>query len=416
MNQRIETVIVGGGQAGLATSHYLTALGREHVILERAPHTGSAWRDDRWDSFTLLTPNWSLRLPGAEYRGQDPDGFLTRQEVIAHLEQYVKEYHLPVHHRATVRSVEPAGNGTGYVVRTDGGTWLARHVVIATGFFQHPRVPALSADLPAGIIQVPSGQYRNPDALPPGAVLVVGSAQSGCQIAEELYESGRKVYLCVGRAGRVPRRYRGRDTFEWLELVGFLDRTVDTLPTPRAKFGGSLQVSGRDGGRTLNLHQFARDGVTLLGHLEGARDGVIRLASDLRENLAQADETEAQITRLIDGYIAQNGLDAPPDELVPLRDAYAAPEIASLDLKAAGVSAIIWAMGYTFDYSLVRLPVVDADGYPVQTRGVTAYPGLYFVGMPWLHKFKSGLLIGVGEDAEYIASRIATVDAPQGGV
>jgi putative flavoprotein involved in K+ transport len=213
--------------------------------------------------------------------------------------------------------------------------------------------------------------------------------------------------LCVGGAGRVPRRYRGRDITEWLNLVGFFDRLVGDLPSPKAKFTANPHLSGRDGGRTLNLHRFARDGVVLLGHLQGANDGTIRLSPDLNESLAKADRFEADIVRQVDGFIELNGLDAPQESLPVLRDGYVGEEITDLDLSSAGITTIIWAMGYGFDFSLVRLPVLDGDGYPIQKRGVTEYPGLFFVGMPWLNKMKSGLLMGVGEDADFIASAIA---------
>jgi len=405
--QTIETAIVGGGQAGLAVSYYLRQHGHEHVILEQAAQAGHAWRNDRWDSFTLLTPNWSFRLPGAEYAGEVPDGFMPRVEVVARFEDYGARFNLPVEYGQRVLSVDADPSGRGYRVTTAETVFQARHVVIATGLYQRPKRPAFSAALPPGIMQLASGQYRHPGALPPGAVLVVGSGQSGCQIAEELYLSGRVVYLCVGRAGRAPRRYRGRDIYDWLNRCGFLDRTPDKLPSPQAKFAANPQVSGRDGGRSLNLHQFAHDGVRLLGHLQDARDGRLWLAPDLYEKLAATDKAEADLIKLVDNYIAQAGLDAPPETLPQLRDGFAVPEVSELDLRAAGITSVIWALGYSFDFSLVRLPVFDGDGYPVQRRGVTESPGLYFVGLPWLYKQKSGLLVGFGEDADYIAGQIA---------
>jgi len=407
MGQKIETLIIGGGQAGLATSYHLGRRGREHIVLEQAAQAGNAWRSERWDSFVLNTPNWSFRLPGAEYQGDAPGGFMPRDEIVASFERYVERFHLPVQYQVRVTSVEPEADGQGYRVTTEQAVLHARNVVMATGLFQRPKVPSFSTALPSQILQLHSGQYRNPESLPPGGVLVVGSAQSGCQIAEELYQSGRGVHLCVGSAGRVPRRYRGKDTYEWLTLSGFLDRTVDQLPSPQVKFVGSIQVSGRDGGHTLNLHQFARDGVTLLGHLRGAGDDTIWLARDLKESLAKADKAEADMVEMIDRYIAQNGLNAPPEKLPALRDGYDAEEITMLDLRSAGITTIIWAMGYSFDFRLVKLPVFDGDGYPIQRRGATEHPGLFFVGLPWLHTVKSGLLAGVGEDADYIASAIA---------
>ena len=407
MSQTVEAVVVGGGQAGLCTSYHLGRLGCEHVVLEQAARAGNAWRNDRWDSFTLVTPNWSWRLPGAEYQGTEPEGFMPRDEIVTRFERYVEDFHLPVRFGVRVRSVRRGPDGHGYLVTTDDGTLSAKNVVVATGLFQRPKMPSFNVEMPAGVTQLHSGRYRDPRTLPSGSVLVVGSAQSGCQIAQELYESGRKVYLCIGGAGRFPRRYRGRDITEWLKLIGFFDKLVTDLPSPRAKFAGNPHLSGRDGGRTLNLHRFARDGVVLLGHLQGVNDGTIRLAGDLKESLTRADSAEADIVRMVDGFIEANGLDAPPETLPALRDGYGSEEIRELDLSSAGITTIIWAIGYDFDFGLVELPVTDSDGFPIQERGVTDYPGLFFVGMPWLYKRKSGLLMGVGEDAEFIASAIA---------
>ena len=410
MSAQISTIIIGGGQAGLATSYWLTQHGHEHIILEQAAQAANAWRNNRWDSFTLVTPNWATRMPGvespgAESPGSDPNGFMPRDELVAYFEQYIERFQLPVRYNTRVTSVEQ--DGAGYVVRTDDGTFNARNVVVATGLFQRPKIPAFGAKIDAGITQLHSGAYRNPHLIPPGAVLVVGSAQSGCQIAEELYQNGRRVYLCTGSAPRAPRRYRGRDIVEWVHLTGFLDRTPDMLPSPRARFAGNPQFSGKDGGHTLNLHQFACDGVTLLGRITNAAEHTITLAPDLKENLAKSDGGEANFCKMADGYVAQKGLDAPREELPQLRDGYNAPEILELDLRAAGITTIIWAMGYSFDFSLVRLPTFDADGFPIQQRGVTNYAGLYFVGMPWLPRQRTGLLLGVGEAAEHIATHIA---------
>ena len=405
--EQIETIIVGGGQAGLAVSYFLQSEGCEHLVLEKATRPAHVWTDERWDSFTIVTPNWAMLMPGAEYKGYDPDGYMTRSETGAYFEQYAKNQHLPIRYGTSVTRVEQAPNGKGFHVLTDHGAYRANKVVMATGLFQQPKIPAFAANIPAGILQLHSGQYRNPESLPPGAVLVAGSGQSGSQIAEELYQSGRKVYLCVGSAGRAPRRYRGRDVFEWLLLAGFFDRTVDKLPSPRAKFAGNPQLSGKNGGHTLNVHQFARDGVQLLGRIAGAEEGGrILLASGLHESLAKIDKFEADLIKLIDEYIQKSGMSAPEETLTQLRDGFEVDELAEIKLQAAGISTIIWSIGYTFDFSLVRLPVTDSDGYPIQQRGVTDYPGLYFVGLPWLHKYKSGLLVGVGEDAEYVAEQI----------
>ena len=371
MMERIETVIVGGGQAGLATSYYLAQQGREHVVLEQAAQAGNAWRNGRWDSFTLVTPNWTLRMPGAEYQGSDRDGFMPRDEVVAYFEQYVERFALPVRYNTHVLSVE-AMNGNGYCVQTTERAYETNNVVMATGFEQQPKIPPFAANLSPGITQLHSSAYRNPASLPAGAVLVVGSAQSGGQIAEELYQHGRQVYLCTGSAGRAPRRYRGKDGFEWLTMIGFFDMTPDKLPFPKEHFAPP-HLSGAKGGHTLNLHQFARDGVTLLGHLRGAAGDKVSLAPDLHENLAKADGFELQVQKMVDGYVQASGLDAPAEELPHLRDGYEQPMIEELDLKAAGIHTIIWATGYTFDYSLVKLPVRDQDGFPIQASGVTCH-------------------------------------------
>jgi putative flavoprotein involved in K+ transport len=405
MRERFQTIIIGGGQAGLATSYWLTQHGQEHIILERAAQAANAWRNDRWDSFTLVTPNWATRMPGVESPGVNPHGFLPRDELVAFFEQYIERFRLPVRYNTHVTSIEQ--HDAGYEVKTGDTLYKSDNVVVATGLYHCPKMPAFSGQIDAALSQLHSGAYRHPHSIPPGAVLVVGSAQSGCQIAEELYQNGRRVYLCTGSAPRFPRRYRGKDAYEWAHLSGFLDRTPDKLPSPKARFAGNPQVSGKAGGHSLNLHQFARDGVTLLGHITNADGHTIALAPDLKENLAKSDGAEANFCKMVDGYIAQQGLDAPREELPQLRDGYQAPEITELDLKAAGITTIIWAMGYTFDFSLVKLPTFDADGFPVQQRGVTDYAGLYFIGMPWLPKQKSGLLLGVGEAAEHIAAHIA---------
>jgi putative flavoprotein involved in K+ transport len=410
---RIETVIIGGGQAGLATSYWLTQHGHEHIVLEKAGQPGHAWRQ-RWDSFTLVTPNWTFRLPGAEYSGDSPDGFMPRDEIVVTFESYVARYGLPVRFDATVTGVEPLPDRPGYGVRTPAGDFQARNVVMATGLYQRAKVPPFAANLPGSVLQLHSEQYRNPAALPPGAVLVAGSGQSGCQIAEELQQAGRRVFFSIGSAGRAPRLYRGRDIFMWLHLTGFLRRTPDMLPSPKARFTANPHVSGARGGHDLNLHQFARDGVTLLGHARGSQDGTLSLAPDRNESLAKSDGFTGTLLDMIDGYIARNGLDAPGERPPVLRDGYVGEEITELNLAQAGVTSLIWAAGYDFDFNLVELPssasgagLVDGDGFPVQQRGVTAYPGLYFVGLPWLHTQQSGILLGVGDDARHIADHIA---------
>lgn len=405
MASTVETVIIGGGQGGLAVSYHLKARGREHIVLEKAVQAGNAWRNDRWDSFTLVTPNWSFLLPGARYAGVQPDGYMGRDEIVRQFETWVEVNRLPVEFGVQASAVEP--DQAGFLVQTSRGALRAKNVVIATGMFQKARMPTFASQLPPEILQLPSGKYRNPGMLPPGAVLVVGSAQSGAQIVEELYQSGRAVYLCTGKSGRVPRRYRGKDIVEWMRLIGFFNRTPAQLPSLQARFGGNPHVTGKNGGHNLNLHQFARDGVRLLGRLQGVRDGKIVLAPDLHENLRAADEFEQNLIRKVDQYIEASGLQAPAETLPDLADGYALPLETALDLKAAGISAVIWALGYHFDFSLVKLPVFDDAGFPLTQSGVTGVKGLYFAGLPWLPDQKTGLLLGVGDHAHFVAEHIA---------
>ncbi|NOQ40114.1 MAG: FAD-dependent oxidoreductase, partial [Anaerolineales bacterium] len=262
-------------------------------------------------------------------------------------------------------------------------------------------------NLPSEIHQLHSSEYRNPTDLPDGAVLVVGSAQSGCQIAEELYQSGRKVYLSVGTSGRVPRRYRGKDITRWFYEIGFYDKTVDKLPSPNAKFAGSVHGTGKDGGHTINLHQFVRDGVVLLGHIQEVDQNQIILAADLHENLEKADKFEVEIVKKVDDYIEKKGLDSPIEILPIMENGYHQEEIRDLGLESVGIRSVIWATGYKFDFNFVKIPVFDEDGYPLQKRGVTSIPGLYFIGLPFLHTSKSGLLAGVGSDAAHVVEHLS---------
>lgn len=404
MAMKVETVIVGAGQAGLAMSYQLTQLRREHIVLEQAARPAHVWSDERWDSFTFVVPNWSIQLPGAEYRGDNPDGFMARNDIVAYFEQYARGFALPVQYNARVTAVEPDGNG--YRVTTDQATYTATNVVVAIGGLQKSRVPPLSRDLPSSVAQLTSSQYRNPQSLPAGAVLVVGSAQSGCQIAEELYQSGRTVYLAVGSAGRVPRRYRGKDINWWMNESGYLTRPFDQMLSAGGRPMTAPHLSGTKGGHTINLHQFARDGVTLLGHLQGVDEGRIIFAPDLQENLTKADRFEAEIVKNVDGFIQRSGIDAPEEALPMLRDGFEAKIIRELNPASEGITTLIWAVGYGGSFDLVKLPLRDGDGFPVQRQVIANYPGLYFLGLPWLSNLRSALLLGVGEDAQKVAAHI----------
>ena len=411
--RKIDTVVVGGGQAGLASSYYLTRGQVPHVVLEQ-DSVGSTWQNRRWDSFTLVTPNWMNRLPGFEYSGDDPDGFLPRAEVVRYLQDYARSFSAPVETGVKALRVVPAAtDGARYRVETTRGAWLARNVVVASGYFTRDRVPEFAGGIPGSIRQIRSSDYRNPGELPPGAVLVVGSGQTGCQIAEELLESGREVYLAIGSAGRQPRRYRGKDICWWVAQMGVYDRSFKDPAKPVERYGANPMCSGKNRGHALNLEKFAEDGMKLLGHVQGLRGSALELAPGVRDSIAKADQFSKWLTKMVDDYIAAKGLQVEPpnaantDDGAP-RAAVAIQELRELDLPARGVTSIVWAMGYVCDFTWIEMPAFDDRGYPVQTRGVTAFPGLYFCGLHWLHCLKSGLMFGVGDDARHAIEHLAT--------
>ncbi len=409
MTQQIDVVIIGGGQAGLALSYYLTQQGRTHVVLERG-RVAETWRSQRWDSFTLVTPNWMTQLPGFPYQGEDPDGFLPHDEIVITLERYAQSFQAPVHCGVQATGVRLRPEGNGYLVETSEDTYEAANVVLATGGFPRPKLPQASAAIPVNIMQLHSSQYRKPQRLPSGSVLVIGSGQSGSQIAEELHQSGRQVYLCVSRCGRSPRRYRGKDVMWWVNQMGGYDRTVDALPSPAARFVCHPDLSGKNGGHAINLRQLAREGVVLLGRLQEVHGNHVILAPDLEENLTRADALAAQLTHAIDDFVLRTGRDAPLESMIEDSISKWMPPvepILEVDLYAAGISTVIWATGFQLDFGWVHVPVFDEAGTPLHQRGVTSSPGLYFLGLPWLYKEKSALLFGIGEDAAYLASDIA---------
>jgi putative flavoprotein involved in K+ transport len=404
MATRHETVIVGGGHAGLAIGYHLGRRGRPHVILERG-RVAERWRSERWDSLMFQFPNWSLRLPGQEYRGPRPDGFATRDEVIAFIERYRELIDAPVRTGVRVTRVRPLEGG--FHVETTEGPLEADHVVVATGPYQEPILPAVGHALPPGVVQVHSSRYRNPAQLPPGAVLVVGSGASGCQIVEDLLAAGRTVYLSVGRHRRYPRRYRGRDMFWWMERMGALDQTLEERPEARER--PNPLVTGVGGGHDIDLRDYAAAGVTLLGHVLGVTDSRLVLADDVAALLAAGDESVGVFTRAVDAYVARSGLAAPTEELPAVASARAvtgAP-ILELDLTVTGIMSVVWATGFRRDFGWIDAPVLDDRGEPIHRRGVTECPGLYFLGLPWLHKLKSSVLCGVGDDAAHLADHIA---------
>lgn len=404
-------VVIGAGGSGLSVSYHLRRLGLEHVVLERG-QTGNTWNAERWDSFHLVNPNWALRLHGFEYGGKDPDGYLSKTETVEMLTGYAASFSAPVLPNTEVRSIERACP-SGYILRTpsDGmGDLIAETVVVATGAFGVPSYPAIRAGLSGGVTQLHSSQYKNAGQLPAGAVLVVGSGQSGAQIMEDLFDAGKQVYLSVSGAGRRPRRYRGRDSSWWNNTMGGFDKTVNDVRSLDVRFGSSSHTSGARGGHDIYLRAFARDGVRLLGRLDGASGGMLTFRGDLQTSLAGADEHAARWREGVDRFIDENGLDAPP-ELEPdppgiagIRVPDGPPE---LDLDRAGISTVIWATGFRYDFSWIKLPLTGNRGYPVQRRGVTAWPGLYFTGLHWMYSAKSAQFIGVSEDAQFVAEHIA---------
>jgi len=409
-----DVVVVGAGQAGLAASHHLAARGIEHVVLE-AGEIGESWQSRRWDSFTLVTPNWANRLPGFCYRPDQPDVFLPRAEIVAMLRAFAAGLAAPIRTGVRVDSLERASGGPGFRLGTSVGPVAARAVVVAAGFLARPNLPSFARLLPGRIRQLSSSEYRSPEALPAGAVLVVGSAQSGCQIAEELNDRGRRVYLSVGSAGRVPRRYRGLDVIRWLEMAGRFDLPEDRWPDPRGRFAPNPHVSGTRGGHTLNLHRFCRDGIRLLGRVEGVDGERLLLAPDLHQQLARVDAFADTFLKQVDEVVATHGLDVPPADLddpanwdeYPGDDGYRAPIEQTLDLAAAGISTVVWAGGFRPDLGWIRLPALDATGCPVHRAGITAEPGLAFVGIKFQTRNASDLLLGVGDDARFVVDQVA---------
>lgn len=403
-----DVVIVGAGQAGLGLSYHLAKAGVDHVILDRG-RIGNAWREDRWDSFSLVTPNWTITLPGAEYRGDDPNGFMLRDEFVDHLEQWAASFGAPV--REGVTATKVTRDGSRFLIETDKGRYTARQVVVATATYQRSRFPGFLRALPADIQHLPASLYRDPSALPVGGVLVVGAGATGAQIAEELNVAGRDTYLAVGNSGRLPRRYRGRDCIEWQRAMGWLDRTPDMLEDPAIRFRGDPHLTGADGGRTLSLHQFHADGITLLGRLTGLDGARVKIAGDVVQAIAESDDYAASFRRAVDDHVLATGLVAPaptPEEML----GEAAPGgtalalLRELDLRARKISTVISATGFSYDFSWVELPVFDTAGYPITRGGVTSVPGLAFIGLNWMTKRKSGIIYGVAEDAAYLAERI----------
>lgn len=393
-------VIVGGGQAGLSVSWHLVQAGVEHVVIERES-AAHEWRDGRWDNFTLVTPNWQCRLPGYAYDGPDPDGFMTRDEVYAWVRGYADTFDAPVAEGVEVHRVDRRDDGV-FVVQTSAGEITADAVTSATGGYHRPITPSWADDLPERIVQLHSHHYRHAAQLP-GTVLVVGTGQSGTQIAEDLHLEGRQVHLAVGRAPRVARFYRGRDCMTWLADMGVYDIPVGAQAAAK-RAATNHYVTGRGGGRDIDLRAFAAQGMGLHGRATGVADGSLVFDDTLTANLDHADSVAESIKNDIDAYIAREGIDAPTEERY--RPVWA-PDGGPTTLDLDDIDAVVWAIGFRADWSwLGDLDVLDASGHPVHERGTTAVPGFSFVGLPWLHTWGSGRFHAIARDAEHVAESI----------
>ena len=400
MERSVNVAIIGGGQAGLATSWYLTQAKVDHVVLESG-RVAETWRSRRWDSFCLVTPNQFIHLPGAKYDGPDPDGFMPLAEIVDYFQSWADSFDAPVERNSPVTKLE--ADAGGFLLTLASGTIKARTVVVATGAYQRAYRPAGAESLPRDVVQLLAEEFTNPAALPPGAVLVVGSGQTGCQLAEELHESGRKVFLACGRCFWVPRRMEGHDAVWWMADSGFMDRTPDKLPSPEARLLGNPQATGHDGGRDLNYRVLHDQGVELLGRYAGAEGSKLHFGDDLAASVDFGDARLIDFLKFIEASCAAKGTIAPRYEMPPPLRIKTRTE---LDIARDRIGAVIWTSGYRPDYGWVKFPVFDGMGFPQQVDGRSTVPGLYFMGVHWMRKNKSPILYGVGEDAEVVARQI----------
>lgn len=405
-NTHYSVIIVGGGQAGLSMSHCLQQRGVDHLVIEKRSlvHT---WRTQRWDSFCLVTPNWQCNLPGWPYTGSDPHGFMVKDELNDWLAGFVEQVQAPALEGVSVEKVSRAGEAAQrFAVETSAGRFTAGQVVVASGGYHKPVVPRMAERLPSSIVQYHSAQYRNPAQLPEGAVLVVGCGQSGAQIAEDLHLAGRKVFLATGNAPRCARFYRGKDVVDWLADMNYYDMPVTEHPLREGvRDNTNHYVTGRDGGRDIDLRRFALEGMELYGLLTGLDGDLLQFQPNLREHLDHADQVFNSINASIDKFIAAHGIDAPPGaSYVPVWEP--AEERTSLSLRASGITSVLWCIGFLPDFAWVDAPVFNGRGEPMHLRGVTQQAGLYFLGLPWLHTWGSGRFSGVARDAQHLAERI----------
>ena len=402
--RHVPVAIVGGGQAGLSVSYHLKQRGIAHLVFEKhtAAHT---WATQRWDTFCLVTPNWQCDLPGHRYDGPDPDGFMRKDEIVAYLEAFVAKVRPPIREGVAVTRVARRDDGL-FAVQTSEGDYTADEIVVASGGYHTPIIPRLAERLPPAITQIHSNAYRNPAQLPDGAVLVVGSGQSGAQIAEDLHLAGRQVHLAVGDAPRCARFYRGRDVVAWLADMGYYEKTVDDHPLrDGVRDNTNHYVTGRDGGRDIDLRRFALEGMALHGVLDDYADGALRFRDNLRRSLDQADRTYNGINAAIDAYIAEAGIAAPVQ--APYSPVWEPGEpVTALRLEGSGITSIVWCIGFAPDFRWLDASVFNGAGRPKHRRGVTQEAGISFVGLPWLNTWGSGRFGAVGRDAEYIVQVI----------
>jgi putative flavoprotein involved in K+ transport len=397
-------VIVGGGQAGLSMSYCLKERDIDHIIFEKR-RIAESWRSQRWDSFCLVTPNWQCKLPGFDYAGSEPEGFMRKDEIVQYIEAYARSFQPPLKEGVTVSRLCQHHSGH-FEVSTSCGAYTADNVVIATGGYQIPTIPRIAERFSSSITQLNSSSYRSPEDLPDGEVLVVGSGQSGCQIAEDLHLAGRGVHLCVGGAPRTARRYRGKDVVAWLHEMGYYDKPVHEHPLKeRVRVKANHYVTGRDGGRDIDLRKFALEGMHLYGRLKSVEENILKFAADLKQNLDQADAVAESIKTTIDKYIESSRIDAPTEARYrPVWEPIAEP--LELDYVKANIRAVIWCIGFKTDYSWIEIPIFDGKGYPTHHRGIATAPGIYMLGLPWQYSWGSGRFSGVARDARFLADQI----------
>ncbi len=397
-------IIVGGGQAGMAMSFCLGKLDIEHLILDKAQELAHNWQHERWDSFCLVTPNWQCQLPGFPYNGDDPDGFMVKDEIINYLKAYRDFFNPPIQFSSPVSSLSQE-NGL-FHIKTPKQYFTADQVVLACGGYHKPNILPFAQQFPDSMTQVHSRDYKNSKQLPEGEVMVIGTGQSGSQIAEDLHLEGRKVHLCVGSAPRVNRRYRGKDVVNWLNEMDYYQMTIDKHPEgDNAPHATNHYVTGRDGGRDLNLRVFAEQGMQLYGKMKTVVNGVIEFEDDLKTNLDYADNAAKRIRASIEKYIDENNIDAPADQNIHSQHLPESPS--SLDLNTSNITSVVWATGFKMQFDWLKVPVTDNSGRPIQKRGLTDTNGLYFLGLNWMHTWGSGRFFHVGQDAEFISEQIA---------